>query len=150
MTDAVFKTERDHIAELAHAYADAVARRHAADWGATWAADARWILGADRNVVGREAIVALWQTSMAKYRVVIQRVLNGHVDFDADGAHARGRWHIQEHFRRANGEAGILLAHYDDTYVKVDGTWLFASRALVRYYGGPPDLSVPFDHEVEL
>jgi ketosteroid isomerase-like protein len=150
MTEMVFKSERDHIAELAHAYADAVARRDATGWGATWATDARWVLGADRNVVGREAIVALWLTSMAKYRVVIQRVLNGHVDFAGDGMHASGRWHIQEHFRRADGVAGILLAHYDDTYVKVEGTWLFASRALVRYYGGPPDLSIPFENEVEL
>jgi hypothetical protein len=85
---------------------------------------------------------------MQKYRVVIQRVLNGEVHFN--GNEANGRWHIQEHFRRSAGDPGILLAHYDDTYVRRNGEWLFASRTLERYYIGPPDLSAPFVHEAEL
>ncbi len=41
-------------------------------------------------------------------------------------------------------DAGILRAHYDDTYVSTDDGWLFASRELVIHYSGPPDLSAPF------
>ena len=34
------------------------------------------------------------------------------------------------------------------TYVLVDHAWLFASRALVVQYQGPPDLSAPFLNDV--
>ncbi|MBK01568.1 MAG: hypothetical protein CL464_03785, partial [Acidimicrobiaceae bacterium] len=55
-----------------------------------------------------------------------------------------GRWYIQEHFQRDTGDKGKLLAHYNDTYVRVDGRWLFNSRELVIHYGGPQDLSGNF------
>ena len=51
-----------------------------------------------------------------------------------------------EHWARADDSRGILLAHYDDTYVRVDGEWFFASRELVIHYGGPADLSAPFQN----
>jgi ketosteroid isomerase-like protein len=146
--DLTYKSHRDLIAELVHRYADAVGRRNGDDWIATWAPDARWILAADRDVTGHEAILQTWLTAMQRYRVVIQRVLNGEVQFS--GNTATGRWHIQEHFRKSTGEPGILLAHYDDTYVHVGNDWLFASRSLERYYVGPPDLSAPFQHEAEV
>lgn len=142
------KSQRDLIAELVHRYADAVGRRDADGWVETWAPNARWILSVDRDVQGRDAILSTWLKAMQRYRVVIQRVMNGQVDFAGD--QASGRWHIHEHFRRATGEPGILLAHYDDTYVRLDGHWLFASRSLERYYMGPPDLSAPFENESDL
>jgi hypothetical protein len=38
----------------------------------------------------------------------------------------------------------MMLSYYDDTYVRVDRRWRFASRALVSLYNGPTDLSAPF------
>ena len=133
---------RDAIAELVHRYADAVVHFDGEQWGACWAPDANWVLGPGREVNGREAIVGLWHKAMGTFAAVVQNVVNGEVRIDGD--RAAGRWYIMEHFRRANGEPGILLAFYEDTYVKVDGQWLFASRQLHPQYQGPPDLSAPF------
>ena len=137
---------RDAIAELVHTYADAVVRRDGDRWASCWAEDARWVLGPGREVVGREAIVALWHTAMSGFAAVVQLVHNGSVTLDGD--RGEGRWYLSEQFRRADGEAGTLLAHYDDTYVVQGGSWRFASRELVPRYQGPPDLSGRFHDAV--
>ncbi len=55
------------LVALSLEYADAVRARDAERWAATWTEDARWVLEEGRDVVGRDAIVALWTTSIAKY-----------------------------------------------------------------------------------
>jgi ketosteroid isomerase-like protein len=140
-------TPRESITGLVHRYADAVVRRDQNQWAGTWAPDAKWHLGPGRSVEGRDAIVALWAKAMGGFAAVVQMVNNGEVH--VDGETASGRWYINEHFCRANGVPGILLAYYDDTYVKIEGQWLFASRALVPQYQGPPDLSSPFLNRLE-
>lgn len=135
---------RDAIEDLVHRYADAVVRHDGEQWAATWAEDARWVLSADRDVTGRDAISAVWYKAMDGFEAAIQNVLNGSVTIGADGTTAEGRWYIIEHLRRRDGKAHMLLAYYDDTYVNVDGEWLFASRQLFPQYAGPPDLSAPF------
>ena len=135
---------RDPIAELVHLYADAVVHNDGEQWGATWAADAHWSLGPDRGVDGREAIVEFWHKAMGGFEAVVQTVLNGTYELDEAAGTGSGRWHIQESYRRAGGDPGILLAHYDDTYRFDEGRWRFGSRELVIHYGGPPDLSAPF------
>lgn len=52
------------IRELCERYVDAVNRRDAKDWGATWAPDAVWDLGRG-PVQGRDQIVAAWEGAMA-------------------------------------------------------------------------------------
>lgn len=138
------KSTREQIEELIHQYGDAVCLRNGDQWGATWADDARWVLGPGRDVAGRESIVALWHKAMGTFSSVVQNVLNGAVDIDEDAGTATGRWYIIEHFKRSSGEVGILLAYYDDTYVRVGNRWHFSSRELVRQYAGPPDLSGEF------
>ena len=140
-------TSRELIAGLVHRYADAVVRKDQAQWASTWAEDAAWHLGAGRSVQGRDSIVELWVKAMGGFAAVVQTVNNGETHVEGDSA--TGRWYIHEHFCRANGVPGILLAYYDDTYVKVDGHWLFASRALVPQYQGPPDLSAPFLNRID-
>ncbi len=137
---------RDAIAELLHTYADAVVRRDGDQWASCWAEDSRWVLGAGREVVGRNDIVALWHKAMAGFSAVVQLVHNGTVTLD--GGRGQGRWYISERFRRADGEAGILLAYYDDIYVLEGGEWRFSSRELVAQYQGPPDLSAEFRNAV--
>ena len=137
-------TSRDAIAELVHRYADAVVHRNGEQWGSCWSSDARWILSADRDVVGREAIVGLWHKAMGTFSAVVQNVYNGSVNVADSGETASGRWYIGEHFLRSNGTPGMLLAYYDDTYTYVNGQWLFSSRQLFAQYQGPPDLSAPF------
>lgn len=142
MSEASEPTPREAIAELVHRYADAVVHRNGEQWGNCWAVDSRWILSADRDVVGREAIVSLWHKAMGGFAAVVQNVYNGEVK--VHGLAATGRWYIGEHFLRADGMPGMLLAHYNDTYACVDGEWAFTSRQLFPHYQGPPDLSAPF------
>lgn len=137
---------RDAIEDLVHTYADAVVRRDPDQWSSTWAVDAFWNLGGGRRVEGREAILALWTSAMDGFKAVVQNVVNGTADLDEEAGTGSGRWYIMEHWNRADDSRGILLAYYDDTYVRVDGDWLFASRELVIQYGGPPDLSAPFQN----
>lgn len=137
---------RDAIQDLVHRYADAVVRRDADQWAATWAVDAVWELGKGRRVEGREAILGLWNSAMDGFKAVVQNVVNGTADLDEAAGTGRGRWYIHEHWHRASDERGILLAYYDDTYTRVDGAWQFASRELVVQYGGAPDLSGDFQN----
>lgn len=145
---------RDDIEDLVHTYADAVVRRDGDQWAATWAEDANWELGKGRRMEGREAIYAFWNMAMDSFNAVVQNVLNGTCTLDEESGTGTGRWYIHEHWHRmpgapaegANvaGDKGILLAYYDDEYVRRDGKWLFASRDLVPQYSGPADMSGPF------
>lgn len=104
-----------------------------------------WDLGGGRLVEGREAIAALWFGAMKGMLAVVQHAHNGDAWVD-DGSddQATGRWAISERFHRADGNRGILLAHYDDSYRKVEGEWLFTRRLLQVHYAGPADLSAEF------
>ena len=127
-----------------HRYSDAVVHRDAQQWASTWAPDGVWGLGGERLIAGRKAIVEQWRESMARYPVVLQTVLNGAVELDEDAGRGSGRWYVQETARRIDGEAVVMVAHYDDTYRRVDGIWRFASRKLSIHYRGPADLSGTF------
>jgi ketosteroid isomerase-like protein len=137
---------RDPIEDLVHRYADAVVHRDEARWAATWAPDAVWELGRGRRVEGREAIVQLWNSAMDGFAAVVQNVVNGTYSLDDDAGTGTGRWYILEHWQRADDSRGILLAHYDDAYTRTEDGWSFASRELIVHYGGPPDLSAPFQN----
>jgi hypothetical protein len=132
------------IQRLIHRYADAVVHRDGAQWASCWAQDATWDLGRGRLVEGRDDIVALWYSAMAGFAAVVQLVHNGEVWAGDDADHATGRWYIDERFRRADGTNGVLLAHYDDAYVRLDGTWRFSRRFLQPHHMGPPELSADF------
>ncbi len=58
------------IRELVASYADAVVRRDADAWSATWAEDGEWhILG--NATRGRDAVVSLWKQLMAAVPFVV-------------------------------------------------------------------------------
>ncbi len=135
-------SSRELISDLVHRYSDAVVHQDQGRWASCWAEDARWELGPGRRLVGRRAIVKHWQESIDRIEVVVQLVGNGRAS--VSGRRGEGRWYITEHLRRHTGEVGLLLAYYDDTYVQVEGRWLFASRQLTPIYHGPPDLSAAF------
>jgi ketosteroid isomerase-like protein len=132
------------IERLVHRYIDAVIHRDGVQWSSTWAEDAVWDLGRGRLVNGREAIAKLWYGAMAGMHAVYQAAHSSDVRYGDSVDHAAGRCYINEWFRRADGTNSILLAHYDDEYVRVDGEWLFSRRLLVVHYSGAPDLSAEF------
>ena len=134
---------------LVHRYADAVVHRNAAQWASCWAEDAQWDLGRGRKVVGKVAIVDLWNMAMGGFSAVVQMVHNGGASTTADPDRAVGRWYIDERFLRADGQNGMMLAHYEDEYVRSSTGWLFASRFLDVHYQGPCDLSGEFHNTPE-
>ena len=117
--------DRLAIRELIDTYNDAVALRDADAWGATWAQDAQWdLMGA--QVVGREAIVALWQQTMAQLEIVVFQTAPGAVEIQ--GNDATGRVFASEILQPKGGDLRRVYGRYDDTYAKsVDG-WQFAAR----------------------
>jgi uncharacterized protein (TIGR02246 family) len=118
-------SDADAIRALNDAYVDAVNRRDADDWGALWAEDAVWDLMGTK-VEGREAIVALWQQAMAGYEFVGFFGQTGPVMVSGDRAEARVWTH--EVLVPVGGEERRPLGRYDDSYVKRDGRWFFATR----------------------
>ncbi|MBG01483.1 MAG: hypothetical protein CL470_04355 [Acidimicrobiaceae bacterium] len=138
------ESDYNEIAMLVHRYADAVIHRNGEQWASTWVSDAVWDLGGGRLVDGLDSIKELWYGAMKGFEATVQTVLNGGVDVDPSGNTASGRWYIQEHVVRANGDRGVLLAHYDDEYVRTDDGWKFSRRFLQPHYSGPYDLSADF------
>lgn len=126
------------IQRLVHRYADAVVHRDASRWESCWADDAVWDLGGGRPVEGRRAIVQLWQGAMDAMQTVVQIVHNGEVFGGGVDDTATGRWYVSERYRTTDGTEGVLIAHYDDTYVREGGRWLFSGRRLVPHHHGAP------------
>ena len=74
--------------------------------------------------------MSLWHEAMGGMAAVVQMAHNGDVQAGADADHATGRWYIDERFRRADGTNQILLAHYEDGYVRTPDGWRFSRREL--------------------
>lgn len=132
------------IERLQHRYVDAVIHRNGVQWASTWSDDATWDLGHGRLVEGKPGIVGLWYKAMQGMHAVFQVVHTGDVRYGDTPDNAAGRWYINEWFRRADGSSNMLLAHYDDEYVKVAGEWLFSRRFLQSHYSGAADLTAEF------
>ncbi|HTN81351.1 MAG TPA: nuclear transport factor 2 family protein [Acidimicrobiales bacterium] len=136
------RSDDSALTALLFEYADAVRARDRARWADTWTDDAQWSLGPGREVVGRDAIVELWMSSLAKYAVVSQLYLAA--SFDVDRDRASGRCEFLELNVVADGSRAILAGSYADTYRRTPDGWRFASRVLTKHYAGPPDLSGMF------
>jgi uncharacterized protein (TIGR02246 family) len=113
------------IHALIAAYGDAVSRRDAVAWGATWADDARWLL-MGQTVNGRAAIVALWEAAMAQFDAVSFIAAPGPISVAGD--HATARTQTQEVLRTADGQIRRVAGIYDDIFVRTARGWRFAAR----------------------
>ncbi len=120
------------IRALIDSYSDAVFRRDAADWGANWAADARWHL-MGQEVVGREAIVALWTQAMSGFAFVAFFAQVGALA--VDGELASGTVWTHEVLEAADGSLSRPVGRYDDRYIKNGERWLFAERRYTMLKG---------------
>ena len=133
------RSDESALVALTLEYGDAVRARDVGRWAATWTDDARWVLGEGRDVVGREAIVEMWSSSIARYSTVVQLYLV--CTYDIDGDTATGRCELQELNIKGDGGRHVMAGHYDDTYRRTPEGWRFTSRQLTKYYAGPPDLT---------
>ena len=121
--------DRLAIRELLEAYADAVCRRDADDWGATWADDAEWSLPDYPEIgttKGKPAIVAMWTEAMKGYPGIRFQSWLGSIEVQGDRATMRS--YTAEVYDQ-NGITMRDMGEYEDECVKVNGTWLFASRS---------------------
>jgi ketosteroid isomerase-like protein len=125
------------IRNLLARYGDAVCRRDASAWIATWAPDCTWDLGRGRVTRGREATLALWRESIAKYPWVAQLPASGVVEL-IDGQ-VRGTWYVLELNRLPDGSGVMHLGHYRDSYVRTEDGWRFGTRRFHLVYRGGMD-----------
>jgi ketosteroid isomerase-like protein len=122
-------------------YVDAVNRYDADAWAATWAEDGVWnLLGSP--VSGRDNILALWQQMMGSFEFAL--MMPNSCLFDVTGDTGSGHWYLHEYTRDKDGNASTILSRYVDTYVKLDGQWLFKTRDYGFIYNGPGDFSGSF------
>ena len=120
------------IRALNDAYADAVFRRDAGDWGALWAEDAGWSL-MGMQVQGREAIVALWNQAMAGFAFVGFFVQHGAIAVSGD--RAEGRIWTNEVLETLDGTQSRPVGRYDDIYVRGGDGWRFHHRTFTLLKG---------------
>ena len=119
-------------------YTDAVNRRDADAWIATWAEDGVWnLLGTP--VSGRDNILALWLQMMGGFEFALMLPSSG--VFEISGDSASGHWYLHEYTRDHDGNASTMVSRYLDTYVKQGGQWLFQLRHYSFIYNGPSDMS---------
>jgi hypothetical protein len=120
--------DRLAIRELLDAYADAVTRCNAQEWGACWADEAEWSLpdypevGTTR---GKAAIVAMWVEAMKQYPGMMFEAWPGSIEIDGDRAVVRS------YTSEVYDQGGVTKRDrglYDDVCVKQGGRWLFQSR----------------------
>jgi len=122
----------DPIGALLDQYASAIRDRDVDRWSETWADDAEWVLDAERTAVGHHDISGVWRTAMARYRSVDHRYQRHDATLDHDRGTGYGRAHVVEVVEPLDGSRHTLHGYYDDRYVRVDGTWRFARRELIR------------------
>ena len=113
------------LQDLMARYVDAVNRRDAQAWAATWDDNGCWnLLG--NEVSGKDSIVGLWQQMMAGFEFAL--MIPSSCLFDIDGDSASGHWYLQELARDNEGKSSSLFSRYIDTYIRRNGQWLYQSR----------------------
>lgn len=118
--------DRLAIRELIDTYSDAVARRDADAWIATWADDATWDL-MGHAVEGREAILQTWLGAMGTFDFVAFYAVPGAIKVDGDRAEVRV--YVSEVLAPNGGGLRRIEGAYEDQCCRINGAWRFASRA---------------------
>lgn len=121
--------DRLAVHELVMRYGDAVTRKDADDWGATWAENATWRIPTFPGLEfteGREAIVSNWCSAMEGYKLIVFTATLGALTVDGD--QATGRTYTQELGTNLEDSKSLTAGRYDDEFVKIDGRWYFQNR----------------------
>ena len=131
------QADRLAIRELVDAYAHCADRREAEGQKALFTKDTHFVVymngqGTEPTQVldGREALTPVF-ADLNRYEAT--QHFNGQSTISLDGDRATGESYcIAHHLFTEDGERKLMLAHlrYGDTFVKLDGAWLFAERNL--------------------
>ena len=133
----VEQADRLAIRELVDAYAHCADRRDADGQRSLFTEDTQFVVymdgqGSEPTQVldGREALTPVFD-GLNRYQATVH--FNGQSTIALDGERATGESYcIAHHLFTENGERKLMIAwlRYGDTFVKVDGAWLFAERKL--------------------
>lgn len=119
--------DRLAIRERIETYSHAVFLKDADLWISNWAEDGVWRLpGMPADVVGRPTIRAAWEQAMSNFALAGFFAVPGAIVVTGDTAEVRT--YTQEILKQNDGSMRRIVGAYDDSMVKVDGTWLFARR----------------------
>jgi ketosteroid isomerase-like protein len=131
------QADRLAIRELVDAYAHCADRRDAEGQKSLFTEDAHFVVymggqGSEPTQVldGREALTPVFE-DLNRYQATMH--FNGQSTIALDGDRATGESYcIAHHVFTDEGERKLMVAwlRYGDTFVKVDGAWLFAERNL--------------------
>ena len=131
------QADRLAIRELVDAYAHCADRRDADGQKSLFTADTHFVVymggqGSDptQALDGREALTPVFD-DLNRYQATMH--FNGQSTIALDGDRATGESYcIAHHLFAEDGERKLMVAwlRYGDTFVKLDGRWLFAERNL--------------------
>ena len=131
------QADRVAIRELVDAYAHCADRRDASGQKALFTDDTHFVVymdgpGSEPTQVldGREALTPVFE-ALNQYQATMH--FNGQSTITLDGERATGESYcIAHHLFTDDGGRKLMVAwlRYGDTFVKVDGAWLFAERNL--------------------
>ena len=129
--------DRLAIRELVDAYAHYADRRDADGQKALFTENTHFVVYTDGQgseptqvLNGREALTPVFD-DLNRYQATMH--FNGQSTITLDGDGATGESYcIAHHLFTEDGERQLMIAwlRYDDTFIKVDGAWLFAERKL--------------------
>ena len=118
--------DRLAIRELIDAYGDAVCRRAADDWVATWAPDGVWLIRG-REIRGHAALRSAWTQAMEAFRFVSFSGYPGAIEVHGDTVRARVQ--TTEWLSPVDGRPRRQHGSYADDLAKIEGHWRFARRS---------------------
>ena len=134
---ATEEADRLAIRELVDAYAHCADRRNAEGQKSLFTQDTRFVVymegqGSEPTQVlhGRDALTPVFD-DLNRYQATMH--FNGQSTISLDGDRATGETYcIAHHLFTEAGERKLMIAwlRYGDTFVKLDGAWLFAERNL--------------------
>jgi hypothetical protein len=131
------QADRLAIRELVDAYAHCADHRDAEGQKSLFTGDTHFVVYMEgkgteptQELSGREALTPVFE-ALNNYQATMH--FNGQSTITLDGDRATGESYcIAHHLFTEGGERKLMVAHlrYDDTFVKVDGAWLFGERNL--------------------
>jgi ketosteroid isomerase-like protein len=131
------QADRLAIRDLVDAYAHCADRRDAEGQKSLFTEDARFVVYMDGQdseptqvLDGREALTPVFD-DLNRYQATMHFNGQSRIALDGDGATGES-YCIAHHLCSENGERTLMVAwlRYGDTFVKIDGAWLFAQRHL--------------------
>lgn len=114
------------IRELRYAYAYHIDHHNWDEWERLYAEDAWWSSTLHDRYESRDVIGRLGREDFAESHAHSKHQMHNPI-IDVDGDEAAGTWNFEAVVVTPDGSANWSQGEYQETYVRVDGEWLFAS-----------------------